>query len=193
MIRLDWKLTLIKLINQSLDSEPSELNGTKLTNFRSIKFVGKIDYNNQIYLYSLNEKGAPGFDLINPILINNKFFLVNRGWIPRNQKGNKFQLNDKNFTAILKEKSKFNYFKPENDLENNYWFTLNDEDLNKFTGELFPNYIIYLNNRVNDKNYPLQKNITANISNNHLKYALTWFSLAISIFLIYLYFRKKNY
>ena len=68
-----------------------------------------------------------------------------------------------------------------------------DEDLNKFTGKLFPNYIIYLNNRVNDKNYPLQKNITANISNNHLKYALTWFSLAISIFLIYLYFRKKNY
>ena len=193
MIRLDWKLTLIKQINQSLDSEPSEFNGTNLKNFRSIKFAGKIDYNNQIYLYSLNEKGAPGFDLINPIIINNKFFLVNRGWIPRNQKGNKFQLNDKNFTAILKEKSKFNYFKPENDLENNYWFTLNDEDLNKFTGKLFPNYIIYLNNRVNDKNYPLQKNITANISNNHLKYALTWFSLAISIFLIYLYFRKKNY
>ena len=62
MIRLDWKLTLIKQINQSLDSEPSEFNGTNLTNFRSIKFVGKIDYNNQIYLYSLNEKGAQGFD-----------------------------------------------------------------------------------------------------------------------------------
>ena len=193
MIRLDWKLTLIKQISQSLDSEPSEFNGINLTNFRNIKFIGKIDYDNQIYLYSLNEKGAPGFDLINPIIINNKLFLVNRGWIPRNQKGKKFQLSDTNFTAILKEKSKFNYFKPENDLENNYWFTLNDEDLNKFTGKIFPNYIIYLNNRVNDKNYPLQKNITANISNNHLKYALTWFSLAISIFLIYLYFRKKNY
>ena len=193
MIRLDWKLTLIKQINQSLDSEPSEFNGTNLKNFRNIKFIGKIDYDNQIYLYSLSEKGAPGFDLINPIIINNKLFLVNRGWIPRNQKGKKFQLKDENFTAILKEKSKFNYFKPENDLENNYWFTLDDGDLNKFTGKTFSNYIIFLNNRVNNKNYPLQKNITANISNNHLKYALTWFSLAISIFLIYLYFRKKNY
>ena len=193
IIRLDWKLTLIKQINQSLDSEPSEFNGTNLKNFRNIKFIGKIDYDNQIYLYSLNEKGAPGFDLINPIIINNKLFLVNRGWIPRSQKGKKFELNEENFTAILKEKSKFNYFKPENDLENNYWFTLNDEDLNKFTGKIFSNYIIFLNNRVKDKNYPLQKNITANISNNHLKYALTWFSLAISIFLIYLYFRKKNY
>ena len=121
MIRLDWKLTLIKQINQSLDSEPSEFDGTNLTNFRSIKFVGKIDYNNQIYLYSLNEKGAPGFDLINPILINNKFFLVNRGWIPRNQKGKKFQLNDKNFTAILKEKSKFKSDYIVHNLKDNPW------------------------------------------------------------------------
>ena len=32
-----------------------------------------------------------------------------------------------------------------------------------------------------------QKKITANISNNHKKYAMTWFSLAISILLLYLY------
>ena len=38
-----------------------------------------------------------------------------------------------------------------------------------------------------------QKKITANISNNHQQYALTWFSVAISILLLYLYFRKKNY
>ena len=49
------------------------------------------------------------------------------------------------------------------------------------------------NTRKNRLNFPNPKKITANISNNHLKYSLTWFSLAISIFLIYLYFRKKNY
>ena len=38
---------------------------------------------------------------------------------------------------------------------------------------------------------PEPKVITANISNNHKKYAITWFSMAISILLIYLYFRKK--
>ena len=88
MIRLDWKLTLIKQINQSLDSEPSEFNGTNLTNFRSIKFVGKIDYNNQIYLYSLNEKGKPGYDIITPFKTNNnENVLVNRGWIEKELKG----------------------------------------------------------------------------------------------------------
>ena len=193
MIRLDWKLTLIKQINQSINSEPSDFDGTKIINFKNIKFNGKVDYEKQIYLYSLNAKGAPGFDLINPIEINNKSFLINRGWVPKDQKGNKFPSKTNNFSAILKEKSKFNYFKPDNDLVNNYWFTLKDEDLDKFTRKKFSKYIIYLNDRNNDQSIPLQKSITANISNNHLKYALTWFSLAISIFLIYLYFRKKNY
>ena len=73
---------------------------------------------------------------------------------------------------------------------NNYWFKLEDVDLEKYTGLIFSNYIIYLNDS-NPTKIPKPKNISANLSNNHLKYALTWFSLAISIFLIYLYFRKK--
>ena len=59
-----------------------------------------------------------------------------------------------------------------------------------FTGKKFSKYIIYLEG---DYQLPKPKKITANISNNHKKYAITWFSLAISILLLYLYFRKKNY
>ena len=89
-------------------------------------------------------------------------------------------------------KSKFNYFKPDNDVNKNYWFTLKDEDLLTYTGKEFSPFII---NNISKQEgiYPQSKQIGANISNNHLKYALTWFSLAVSIFLIYLYFRKKNY
>ena len=81
-------------------------------------------------------------------------------------------------------------FKPENDIEKNYWFTLNREDISKFTGRNFSEYVIYLNG---DYKIPKPRVITAKISNNHKKYAITWFSMAISILLIYLYFRKKNY
>ena len=58
------------------------------------------------------------------------------------------------------------------------------------TGKNFSPYVIYLSG---NNEFPKPKSITANISNNHKKYALTWFSLAISILLIYLYLRKKNY
>ena len=56
-----------------------------------------------------------------------------------------------------------NYFKPKNDIQNNYWFTLNDNDLFEYTGRKFSNFIIYeTNNRLN---FPNPKKITANISN----------------------------
>jgi surfeit locus 1 family protein len=54
-----------------------------------------------------------------------------------------------------------------------------------YTGKNFSEYIIYL-----DGNYqtPRPKIIDANISNNHKKYALTWFSLAISnSFIIFIF------
>ena len=192
VIRLNWKIELINSIEQSLKSEPLDFNGSNPINFKKIKFEGILDNSKIIYLYSLNENGEPGFDIVNPISINNKSYLINRGWIPRELKLKKYLSTNTKFEGILKLKSKYNYFKPENNLKTNYWFTLKDEDLLNYTGKEFSPFII---NNISKQNeiYPKSKQVGANISNNHLKYALTWFSLAVSIFLIYLYFRKKNY
>ena len=192
VIRLNWKVELINSIEKSLKTEPVKFNGSNPINFKKIKFEGILDNSKIIYLYSLNENGEPGFDIINPISINNKSYLINRGWIPRELKLKKYLSTDTKFEGILKLKSKYNYFKPDNNLKTNYWFTLKDEDLLKYTGKEFSPFIINNISRQNEI-YPKSKQVGANISNNHLKYALTWFSLAVSIFLIYLYFRKKNY
>ena len=192
VIRLNWKIELINSIEQSLKSEPLDFNGSNPINFKKIKFEGILDNSKIIYLYSLNENGEPGFDIVNPISINNKSYLINRGWIPRELRLKKYLSTNTKYEGILKLKSKYNYFKPENNLKTNYWFTLKDEDLLNYTGKEFSPFII---NNISKQNeiYPKSKQVGANISNNHLKYALTWFSLAVSIFLIYLYFRKKNY
>ena len=192
LYRLNWKLNLINEIKNSLENDPVELSKTNKKNYLRIKTSGKIDFDRQIYLYNLNESGKPGFEVINPIVIDNQNYLINRGWIKFEQK-NKPQINtfnQENIIGTLKLQSKASSFKPENDLKKNYWFTLNREDIFSFTGKRFSNYIIYLNG---DYETPKPKVITSNISNNHKKYAITWFSMAISILLIYLYFRKKNY
>ena len=192
IVRLNWKNNLILEIENSLKNPPVELTNSNVENYLKIKTSGSIDLEKQIYLYNLNDTGTPGFEVINPILINDTNYLINRGWIPFEKKNsqeiNIFDEND--IIGTLKLQGRKNIFKPDNDLEENYWFSLNREDILKFTGKEFSKYIIYLNG-----NYqvPKPKKITANISNNHQKYALTWFSLAISILLLYLYFRKKNY
>jgi len=192
IIRLNWKNNLILEIENSLKNSPVELAQSKKENFLKIKTSGSIDFDKQIYLYNLNESGTPGFEVINPITIGDENFLINRGWIPFEKKDTQ-EINvfdQKNIIGTLKLQGRKNIFKPDNDLNENYWFSLNREDILKFTGKNFSKYIIYL-----DGNYqfPRPKKITANISNNHQKYAITWFSLALSILLLYLYFRKKNY
>jgi len=192
IIRLNWKNNLILEIESSLKKPPVQLSETNVTNFLKIKTSGSIDFDKQIYLYNLNENGTPGFEVINPIIIDSKNYLINRGWIPFKKKDTEeiYDFDENNIIGILKSQGRKNIFKPDNDIKENYWFSLDREDILEFTGKKFSNYIIYL-----DGNYqfPKPKKITANISNNHKKYAITWFSLAISILLLYLYFRRKNY
>ena len=192
LYRLSWKLDLINQIENSLKVEPIELQNVEKKNYLRIKTSGQIDFKKQIYLYNLNETGKPGFEVINPIKIGNEDYLINRGWIPFDKK-NKPEINiidQKNIIGTLMLQSKSSSFKPKNEIDKNYWFTLDREDILKFTGRNFSKYIIYLNGSYEN---PRPKLITAKISNNHKKYAITWFSMAISILLIYLYFRKKNY
>ena len=192
IVRLNWKINLISEIENSLIRFPVVLSKNQNENYLKIKTSGEIDYDKQIYLYNLNEEGKPGFEVINPILINTENYLINRGWIQFDKKDTPeiINLDEKNIIGTLKKQNKANRFKPENDIEKNYWFTLNRDDIFAYTGKNFSEYIIYL-----DGSYqtPKPKKITANISNNHKKYAITWFSLAISILILYLYFRKKNY
>ena len=192
LYRLGWKLDLINQIENSLKIDPVELQNVEKKNYLRIKTSGQIDFEKQIYLYNLNETGKPGFEVINPIKIGNEDYLINRGWISFDKK-NKPEINvvdQKNIVGTLMLQSKSSSFKPKNEVDKNYWFTLDREDILKFTGKNFSKYIIYLNGNYEN---PRPRVITAKISNNHKKYAITWFSMAISILLIYLYFRKKNY
>ena len=189
---MNWKNNLISQIQNSLNNPPVKLSESNMRNYLKIKTSGSIDFENQIYLYNLNDKGTPGFEVINPIIVDNKNFLINRGWIPFEKKGSKdiYEFDENNIIGILKSQGRKNIFKPDNDIKENYWFSLDRDDILTFTGKNFSKYIIYLEGNYQ---FPSPKKITANISNNHQKYAITWFSLALSILLLYLYFRKKNY
>ena len=192
IIRLNWKLKIINQIEESLKKEPVSLSNYSLKNYLRIKASGTINFDKQIFLYSLNEKGDPGFDIITPVIIDNNNYLINRGWISFDKKYDQ-EINNtdsNNIRGTLRKQSKTNRFKPTNNINENYWFTLNREDIFQYTGKNFSPFIIYLASEVD---VPKTKIVTANISNNHKKYAITWFSLAFSVCTFYLFFRKKNY
>ena len=124
----------------------------------------------------------------------NENVLINRGWIKKELKGNP-NINLKTETGreiigLLREIYKPSMFKPDNDIKNNIWFSINLEDLKEATGEQFNEFVIFLED--NRAKSPLPKKISIDVPNNHLKYAITWYAISISIIFYYLYFRRKK-
>ena len=191
--RLQWKLDLISEINNGLSSKPINYSNSRVINYQKVRFNGKFDLDKQIYLYNLNSKGVPGFDIITPIKLNtNEVLLVNRGWIEKKLKNNENinKIETKSFEGIIKIITKPNPFKPQNDIKNNVWYSLKLVDLQNFTGYKLNNFVLILQN--NQNNLIENKTVSPDLPNNHLKYAITWYSVALSILLYFLYFRKKQ-
>ena len=195
LYRLQWKLELISEIAFGLNSSPIEFSNSTNRNYQRVSVKGKFNFDQQIYLYSLNDNGKPGFDVVTPFRTNkNENVLINRGWINKELKGNP-NINleaesQKRITGLLRKIYKPNIFKPDNDLKNNVWFSINLEDIKEFTGEQYSEFVIFLED--NQAKIPLPKKITIDVPNNHLKYAITWYAISISIIFYYLYFRRKK-
>ena len=60
LYRLKWKNNLIEEIKSSIMNDPVKFDAKKIKNFQEIKFKGKIDKKNVIYLYGLGDNGEPG-------------------------------------------------------------------------------------------------------------------------------------
>jgi len=193
LVRLQWKNTLINQISEGLKSSPVNYSNEVKTNYQRVTIEGKYNFGKQIYLYSLNDKGQPGYDVITPFEgLSSENVLVNRGWIKSNLK-NDDNINrtiDNKIQGLILKNIKPNVFKPENDVKANIWFSINLQQIKEITGKNFDNYILYLEDEIT--NIPKPKKITIDLPNNHLKYAFTWYSISISIFGYFLYFRKKN-
>jgi surfeit locus 1 family protein len=193
LVRLQWKNTLISQIGEGLKSSPINYSSKITENYQRVVTEGKYNFEKQIYLYSLNDKGQPGYDVITPFeSSSSENVLVNRGWIKSNLK-NKVEINitkGNRIQGLILKNRKPNIFKPENNIKNNIWFSINLKQIKEVTGIDFSNYILYLENKKID--IPKPKKITIDLPNNHLKYAITWYSISISIFGYFLYFKKKN-
>ena len=195
LYRLQWKLEIINEITIGLKSRPVEYSNLIKKNYYRVNAKGKFNFDQQIYLYSLNDSGKPGYDVITPFKTDkNENVLINRGWISKELKGSQ-TINlqkgaEQKVVGFLRKIYKPNMFKPANDIEDNVWFSINLEDIRKFTGKQFNEFVIFLED--DQVKTPLPKKISVDVPNNHLKYAITWYAISISIIFYYLYFRIKK-
>ncbi|HPF46520.1 MAG: SURF1 family protein [Alphaproteobacteria bacterium] len=203
--RLEWKLGLIKQIENRAYAEPVTLPAT-LSNpedmeYLSVKVTGKFSNDQEMTLYSVGPNGEAGYDLYTPFADQSgKIIIINRGWVPermKNQQSRPETLESDIVTVagLLRAPVKKLWYGPENDPDNNNWYygNLNAMISAQNLTNVFPMFL-YAVSMGNNDGFPIAGRTELNIVNNHLDYALTWYGLAIVLVIIYLiaHLKKKE-
>ena len=199
--RLIWKQSLLKQISEQTSLPVIDLSYSIIANIkkyksRKIKLEGNFLYDSSLTIFSRVYKGEVGRHVIVPIETKYGWILVNKGFIP-----------EKNYTDYLKKGySTFieiegiiylpdfkSYFTPENNVNKGEWYYLNIEEIKKYVDLPLLDFVIFEAKSDNSDIFPVAGQYRYNnIPNDHLQYALTWFSLAIVLFIIMRIFWNKH-
>ena len=197
--RLRWKSHIISTMNKHISLSPKEINASVINdiknyNYRRIKLEGTYLYNKYITIYSKVLNGRVGRHLIIPFKTKFGYILINKGFIPKDynidlafaEKAKNISIN-----GIVKFQQKINYFTPKNNLITNEWYYINLDEIGKFLN--IPLMDFYLIEEDNPKErYPVGSQYNLKVPNDHLQYAITWFSLAIALYIFMHLLWRKN-
>ncbi|WP_253310059.1 MULTISPECIES: SURF1 family protein [unclassified Rickettsia] len=200
--RLKEKKLFLEAMDYNLTSPAVDLNALEDNLiYRKVKITGHFLADADMHLYGRRSmsKEKDGYYLVTPFkTMNGKIILVARGWFSNRHKNAISSAANEQMHEIIGvtlPSEKTRSFIPDNDIKNNVWFTLDLAGASSILGLKLENFYVILDGKdISDLDIliPLSMNHLANVRNDHLEYALTWFGLAISLIVIY-YLRKAKF
>ncbi|MGB0718890.1 MAG: SURF1 family protein [Bdellovibrionales bacterium] len=195
--RLSWKNDILLRLENAYNAPAENLNFSAIDNENSFAYgsvTGRFLFDNAILLGHKVKDGQAGKDLIVPLATNQETILANLGWIANGQDLKTHPLsafNNQNVTLTgLARRPSWNAFTPDNDPRRDIWYKADTAQIaaNKGLQNLSP-VILY----AMASNPPLSEKLAEKLpnnerwqpDNNHLQYALFWFTLAIALCVIY--------
>ena len=184
--RLQWKNRYISQIETKISMpaiEINENNSIYLDTYknRKITIKGSYLYDKKITLHSKVYNKLVGKHLLVPLKTDYGYLLVNRGFITDAGLKN---LNEDtevlNITGMINFSSKKPYFIPNNNLQNNDWYYVNIKEIGEYLSLNLLNYYLIEENNLAEP-FPIGSQYNIDIPNDHLQYAVTWFSLALAL------------
>jgi surfeit locus 1 family protein len=194
--RLSWKTALIASIETKATTEPISLSEAleREKAGEDIEFLKVADtatFNYAATLYMLaSDDGKPAWRLITPyISADGTAVLVDRGVVPEEMRdpAKRPDSDPPGPLAIIGQIGKHSggkgAFTPANDPVKNIWYWWDEVPMLVAAGietnRPYVPFILHLSPQDGQTGWPRPQALDANLRNNHLGYALTWFGLAI--------------
>lgn len=204
--RLEWKEALIATLEarqaaEPLTSLPSAGDPADF-DLRRVVLAGRF-LPQEFFLMGRSHKGATGLHLLTAFeLQDGAVILVDRGWLPERFSDPASRPETLLEGAIeLKGTLRLagwrgsDWAKPENDGTNNAWLFVDPPAMAAASGltAVVSDFFVIAEGSGDETRLPIAEKVAITIPNDHLQYAITWFSLAGVLLVIFvLYHSKKN-
>ncbi len=194
--RLQWKLDLIERVEAGLAAEPlllpGDMDAIRSLDRRPVTATGTLRFDLAFAKGSEQKGGIPGARLIVPLERDDGIpILVDLGWVPE-PVSDHFGDSPEPDAALtgtlhLDHPRAKPPFRPANEPEFRRWFWLDTAALREWTGlsDLAVATLVRSPDGV-ERTPPIADPPAMTLSNDHLGYALTWYGLALGLFVIYL-------
>jgi len=197
--RLHWKEGLIAQRAAALATAPvaapQSLAAAQALDLHRVVDDGVFDNDREILVHAIGPEGGAGFDVLTPLReAGGRVVLVNRGYVPtsladRNKRRAGEPTGRVHVAGLLRlpPPEKPGWFVPDNAAGRGEWFWIDLPAIGAAAAQsdVAPFYID-ADATPNPGGWPLGRASLPALPNNHLQYAITWFSLAVAALVIYL-------
>jgi surfeit locus 1 family protein len=203
--RLFWKQDLIAQRQAAVAAAPAplpkNLAEARAMEFRHVSDEGVFLNDKEIFLGAASEGGGQGYQILTPLLEpGGRVVFVNRGYIPSELKDPAKRAIGQSAGTVrvegllrLPPAGRPNWFLPDNRPDLNYWFWV---DLPAMSAadklDRVAPFYIDADATPNSGGWPKGGVTRLTLPNNHLQYAITWFSLAVVLTVIYVLYHRRN-
>jgi surfeit locus 1 family protein len=203
--RLFWKEGLIAARAAAVAAPsvpaPQDAAAARGMEFHRVSDEGVFLNDKEIFLGATSEGGQNGYQVLTPLReLDGRVVFVNRGFIPSELKDRTRRMAGEPSGAVriggllrLPPDGRPNWFLPDNRPDLNYWFWVDlpamaaADKLDKFAP-----FYIDADATPNPGDWPRGGVTRLALPNDHLQYAITWFSLAVAMIVIYVLFHRRN-
>jgi surfeit locus 1 family protein len=204
--RLQWKRGLIAQRETAVAaapvSSPQTIAEARALEFHSVTVDGVFLNDKELYLNATGPRGGAGFHVLTPLREETgRTVLVNRGFVPSERRGPATRPQGQPAGTLhirgllrLAPEQKPSWFIPDNRPDIDYWFWI-DLPAMAAANHLDPTnvapFYIDADATPNPGGWPQGGTTPLALPNNHLQYAITWFSLAAAALVIYVVYHWR--